>query len=523
MNYSQDFPYDPSNDPSLLERLAAYVDSSPKATPEMAVPANYMEGDLINYRPTLPADLNISLPEVPAEAIPNASAGASPMVSKPQAPARAPASPGPEAVGTSPAGASAPDPLKDPYGYTMRQLGDNKKAAETEINDRLARYEEYQKTADELRKSGETPPWLDLIVNLGTAALRGYGQMQQKTTPGMVAAGVQAINPASGVDELVKQRGQQRAERDVKLQQRLQSMRDYLEMRNGIGDARLRLGDMDLRAGELGIQKQNRDQDVAFRDKQLSAENSRHAQSMALQREKMAQDERLANAKTRNEAFKMVQEVAGKHGEKSAENLAQTLDKMEGDEIYRNANKMMNSAGNVKALLDTPGGFAEIGALIQALRAMGDSGVISDSDMKRNIAGSLSAVDAWLAPYKASLNGGLPADAKANIGKAMDAIIGNVKTVIDERRSTYRDAYDRSENMRLDAARKVYGNIPMTRPTGKELDTVFNIGRFTEAPKKSQGNASPELPYDPSKVDARRVIGGKNYVRSGGNWFEEGK
>lgn len=372
------------------------------------------------------------------------------------------------------------EPSKNPYEAYSNSLAGLKQAQTDELNNRLARFEEYRNNLDKLRKDNETPIG-DFIFDLGTALAKGYGTMQMKTTPGMIKNGITPINPASGVDGFIKDRAEWKEGKNKKIQAQIQQMREYMDLVNGVGADKAKLGEYDLKNAEMGISKAQRDEDVALRRQQIAQSAGQHSDNIKLQREKMAQELAMAGMKTRADTLKQLQEVSGKYGEKSAENMASTLDKMEGDQIYKDANKMYNAANTVRSLLKTEGGFAEIGALIQALRALGDTGVISDSDMKRNIAGSLSAIESWLAPIISSGAGGLTAEQKQNIDNTMASLLSNVKGTIDERRATYRDSYSRSEQLRYDNAKKTYGELPgMGMPKQDELDKIFNIGRFNE-------------------------------------------
>lgn len=427
-------------------------------------------------------DLKTAVPTVPDAPMPTAA-----PVRQASAPSSTPAS-GP-APTTVPAG-------PDPYATVAQTIMQGRQAANASLDEQLKAYEAYRAESEKLRSDGK-PNWSDVLVDALAPIARGFAQTRAKVTPGMVARGITNVDMTSGIDKFMQMRELQKEKERRELEQRLGRLRDDLNFRGDISKQRASLFDYDVKAGEYGIRGRERAEDVAFRNKNLEREDARHAETLAVQRERMAADERIATRKTEAETAKTLREHAGKYGEESAKNLGETLFKMENDELYKGASKMRNSAETVIGLLDTAGakgdknGFAEIGALVQGLRALGDTGVISDSDMKRNIAGSLSAIEAWLAPVISSGAGGLTKDQMTNIRNVMETIKREAGSTVESRRTTYRDAFDRTEQLRENAARSVYGGtIPFTRLQGKDLDTAFNIGRVEAPPRPSPSETS---------------------------------
>lgn len=460
----------------------------------------------IAYDPQLTELLSRYLPEQPVDAASDMAAGvANPARALPPGDAVVPDGVQVPGNGAPMAGTAVPlspggIPLTPAYQAKIDAFKTYADAIKGNVDTAEKRLGDYEKQAtDVLNGMGAGQ-----VEGIGSAlrplvnAIAGFARPNQWTA-GMVANGQKPVDMMSGYDQWIRGLREQRAENEQKARAKLDMMKSINDARNGLDDQRLKTSEIGVRQADIGIDAQNRADDQRNKDREYSLRaqaeanaNARHAESLAVQRETLAQQERIAQAKSQSEVLSKIRDVAGKYGEKTAENLSDTLFKLENDELYKNANKMANSANTVKKLLDTNGGFAEIGALVQALRAMGDSGVISDSDMNRNIAGSLDAFSKWLAPIISSGVGGLTAQQKDNIRAAMNSIVSSTDSVVTNRREQFRDLFDRTENMRYEQAKKVYGELPgMGRIQGDDLDRAFSIGAKKEQPAASPPSASP--------------------------------
>jgi len=389
--------------------------------------------------PDAPVLPNVRVPgSIPAAVAAPSGSGMAPQV-KPVAGPPAVPTPGPTGAG-------------DPYMDLMQRYADLQKTMTDQTTRRGAELEKFMGEADKIRSGVLDNSWLEPIAQVA----KGFAMMRPAYTAGAFMTGNMPQDPTKPIDDFIRGNRQDRILKKQEAEQKIANMREYMAMKNAVDDNALRVGELGLKAGEVGIQKQQRGEDVDFRNRNLAAENARHAESMAVQREGQANQLRIADAQRAAQAAAKVKEVATKYGDDIGKDLQDQLNRLESDDLYKGANTVRNSSDNVVKLIEQGGSLGQIYALIQGARAAGDSGVLSNPDMDRYIAGSLSTIQKYINKFGVEATGVLPEEVVRDMKASMGVLGGKAEAVINDRRQLYRDGFEQSQTQKFSRYQDIY-------------------------------------------------------------------